>query len=104
SCNPYMALAVILGAIIDGVENHVEPPLQVEENIYGMTPKELNRAHIESLPSSLDEALDLLEKNETIKEALGEHILNEFITTKRKECDTFRTYITPLETELYLGM
>jgi len=104
SCNPYLALAVILGAIIDGVENHIEPPLQVEENIYGMTPKELKRAHIDSLPSNLDEAVDLLEKNEIIKDALGEHILNEFISTKRKECEMFRTYITPLETKLYLDM
>ena len=33
SCNPYLALAVILGAILDGVENKIEPPLQIEENI-----------------------------------------------------------------------
>lgn len=104
SCNPYLALAVILGAIIDGVENHVEPPLQIEENIYGMTPKELKRSKIESLPSSLNEALDLLEKNDIIKEALGEHILNEFLHAKRKECEIFRTYISPLESEMYLDL
>jgi len=102
SCNPYLALAVILGAIIDGVENKIEPPLQVEENIYHMTRKERKRAKIDSLPSSLEEAMDLLEKNDTIKEALGEHILNEFITTKEKECDTFRTYVTPLEVQMYM--
>ena len=104
SCNPYLALAVILGAIIDGVENHIEPPLQTEENIYAMTPKELKRSKIESLPASLDEALDLLEKNDTIKDALGEHILHEFVTAKRKECEVFRTYISPLETEMYLDL
>ena len=104
SCNPYLALAVILGAIIDGVENKIEPPLQVEENIYEMTPKELKRAHIDSLPSSLEEALNLLEKNEIIKSALGEHILNEFVTTKRKECEIFRTYVTPLEVDMYRNM
>ena len=104
SCNPYLALAVILGAIIDGVENHIEPPLQVEENIYEMTPKELKRAKIESLPSSLEEAVYLLKKNEIIKEALGEHIFNEFVTTKTKECEIFKTRISPLEIEMYLDM
>lgn len=104
SCNPYLALAVILGAIIDGVENHIEPPLQIEENIYGMTPKELKRAKIESLPSSLEEAIDYLEKNEIVKDALGEHILNEFVSSKRKECEKFRTYISPLEEQMYLEM
>ena len=104
SCNPYLALAAIFEAIIDGVENKIEPPLQVEENIYEMTSKELKRAKIDSLPSSLDEALDLLEKNQTVKDALGEHIVHEFLETKRKECDMFRTYVSPLEIETYLPM
>ena len=104
SCNPYLALAVILGAILDGVENKIEPPLQVEENIYHMTKKERKRAKIDSLPANLDEALNLLDKDETIKKALGEHIFNEFVATKDKEVDTFRTYVTPLEVEMYLNM
>lgn len=104
SCNPYLALAVILGAILDGVENKIEPPLQVEENIYQMTRKERKRAKIDSLPASLDEALDLLDNNEIIKNALGDHIYNEFTATKEKECDKFRTYVTPLEVEMYLNM
>jgi glutamine synthetase len=104
SCNPYLALTVILGAILDGVENKIEPPLQVEENIYGMTQKELKRAKIDSLPGSLEQAVELLEKNDIIKDALGEHILNEFIATKKNECDKYRTYVTPLEMEMYLDI
>ena len=69
-----------------------------------MTKKERKRAKIDSLPASLDEALDLLDKDEIIKDALGEHIYNEFVTTKEKECDKFRTYVTPLEVEMYLNM
>ena len=102
SCNPYLALAVILGAIIDGVENKIEPPLQVEENIYHMSKKERKRAKIDSLPASLTEAIEMLDKNDIIKDALGEHIFNEFIATKEKECDTFRTYVTPLEVQMYM--
>ena len=104
SCNPYLALTVILAAILDGVEHKIEPPLQIEENIYHMTKKERKRAKIDSLPASLEEAMELLEKNEIIKDALGEHIYNEFVSTKEKECDTFRTYVTPLEVEMYLNM
>lgn len=102
SCNPYLALAVILAAIIDGVENKIEPPVQVEENIYDMTPKELKRAKIDSLPGRLDEALDLLEKNSVIKDALGEHIFNEFVTTKRKECELYNIYVSQWEIDRYL--
>lgn len=104
SCNPYLALAVILGAILDGVENKIEPPLQVEENIYHMTSRERKRAKIDSLPASLDEALDLLEKDEIVKDALGNHIYDEFVAAKEKECDKFKTYVSPLEVEMYLNM
>jgi len=102
SCNPYLALAVILGAILDGVENKIKPPLQVEENIYEMTPRELKRSKIDSLPGSLEDALDLLEKNDIVKEALGEHILNEFLNAKNKEWDKYRTYVSPWELDSYL--
>jgi len=104
SCNPYLALTVILASILDGVENKIEPPLQVEENIYHMTKKERKRAKIDSLPASLEEALELLEDDEIIKDALGAHIYNEFTAAKEKECDIFRTYVSPLEIEMYLNM
>ncbi len=103
SCNPYLALAVILGAILDGIENKIEPPVQVEENIYEMTPKELKKAHIDSLPGGLNLAVEMLEKDEVIKDALGEHILNEFITAKHIEWDSYRTYVTQWEKDRYLN-
>ena len=53
SCNPYLALAAILGAILDGIENKIEPPLQVEENIYEMTPRELKKAKIDVFHKNL---------------------------------------------------
>ena len=104
SCNPYLALAALLGAIIDGVENRIEPPLQVEENIYHMTSKERKRAKIDSLPESLEKALEYLDKDEIIKATLGEHIYNEFVSTKEKECEMFRINVTPLEIEKYFNM
>lgn len=102
SCNPYLAFAVILEAIIDGVENKIEPPLQVEENIYEMTPKELKKAKINSLPGRLDEALTLLSKDEVVKNALGEHIYNEFVSTKRREYELYNLYVSQWEIDRYL--
>ncbi len=103
SCNPYLALATILGAILDGIENKIEPPVQVEENIYEMSPRELKKAHIDSLPGTLIDAVRLLEKDETIKDALGEHIYNEFVATKYREWDGYRTQVTKWELEKYLN-
>lgn len=103
SCNPYLALAVILGAILDGIENKIEPPKQVEENIYEMSKKELAQANIDSLPKTLIEAVDLLQEDEVIKAALGEHIVNEFVTAKNIEWDRYRTTVTKWELDSYLN-
>ena len=46
----------------------------------------------------------MLDNNEIIKSALGDHIYSEFAATKEKECDIFRTYVTPLEVDMYLSM
>ncbi|MBR1617724.1 type I glutamate--ammonia ligase [bacterium] len=103
SCNPYLAMTVILGAILDGITNKIEPPKQVEENIYEMTPRELKQANIDSLPGTLYEALELTKCDDVIKNALGEHILNEFVTSKTIEWDKYRTYVTQWELDKYLS-
>lgn len=102
SCNPYLALAVILQSAIDGLKNKKEPVMPIENNIYDMTHKERKRSKIDALPGSLIEALNLLEKNDVVKAALGEHIYNEFVTAKYKEWDDFRTFVSQWELEKYL--
>ena len=102
SCNPYLALAVILQAAIDGVKNKKEPVLPVEHNIYDMTEKERKRNKIDTLPGSLLEALQFMEKNDVVKSALGEHIFHEFLTSKYKEWDDFRIFVSQWELDRYL--
>ena len=103
SCNPYLAMAVILGAILDGIENKITPPDEVKENIYEMTRKELKQAGIKSLPGTLYEAIELMKKDDVVKDSLGEHIVNEFMTSKAIEWDKYRTYVTQWELDNYLG-
>ena len=84
SCNPYLAFATILAACLDGVRNKIEPPKPVESNIYKLSEKERKRLKIESLPGSLKEALDYMQKSLIAKTALGSHILEEFTSTKER--------------------
>lgn len=102
SCNPYLAMASILGAILDGIENKIMPPKQVEDNIYELSEKELKKAKIDSLPGTLIEALDLMEKDKVVKDSLGEHIVNEFVLAKKIEWDKYRTHVTKWELNQYL--
>lgn len=102
SCNPYLAFAVILGACLDGVKNEIKPPKQVDANIYALSLEDRKKRKINSLPGSLAEALELLEKSKVAKEALGEHVFKEFTEAKHKEWDSFRTYVSQWELDRYL--
>lgn len=102
SCNPYLALAVILEAILDGVEKKTKPPLDIDKNIFKMDDRERKRAKIETLPGSLYEALMLMKKSAIVKSALGEHIFKEFMQSKLKEWDGYRTAVTKYELDMYL--
>ena len=103
SCNPYLAMAVLLGAILDGIDNKIEPPIPTEKNIYEMSLEERKQLGIESLPASLANAVKLLKEDEVVKESLGEHIVNEFVTAKEIEWDKYRTYVTQWELDKYLN-
>lgn len=102
TCNPYLAFAAILTAALDGIKNQIDPPAPADTNIYHLTEKERKKMKIDSLPGSLLEAIDMLEKSPVAREALGEHIYNEFINAKRIEWDSFRIQVTQWETERYL--
>ena len=103
SCNPYLAFATILAACLDGVRNKIEPPKPVESNIYKLSDRERKRLRIESLPGSLKEALDYMQKSLIAKTALGSHIVDEFVTAKEIEWDNFRTYVSQWEIDKYLA-
>lgn len=102
SCNPYLAFAAILEAALDGIRNKIDPPAPVESNIYHLTSKERKKQRIDSLPGSLAEALENLDKSLIAREALGNHIYSEFTRTKKKEWDSFRTYVSGWEIDKYL--
>lgn len=61
SCNGYMAFSAMLMAIIDGIENKMDPGEPLDKDIYGLPPEEL--AEIPSAPGSLDEALEALKED-----------------------------------------
>ncbi|PAV30085.1 type I glutamate--ammonia ligase [Virgibacillus profundi] len=102
SANPYLAMAVLLAAGLDGVQNKLTPPTSVDRNIYVMTKDEREENGIKDLPSTLMGALEELQKAEVITSALGEHLFEHFIEAKEIEWDMFRTTVHPWEREQYL--
>ena len=102
ACNPYLCFSVMLAAGLKGIEDGLEPPEPVEENVYEMTGEERAKRGIRTLPSSLSEAIQLTEKSKLVREALGEHVFSAFITNKKIEWDHYRTQVTGYEIDRYL--
>lgn len=102
SCNPYLALAVMLKAGLDGIKNKTACPASIDQNIYKMDESERIEKGIDSLPGNLLEALGELGKNELIKDALGSHIYEKFVEGKLAEWLDYNTQVTPWELTQYL--
>jgi glutamine synthetase len=101
SCNPYLAFAAILAAGLDGIENKIEPPSAVEENIYHMTESEKQKRGIIRLPATLKEALMEAENSKLVREVLGEHVWEKFLKLKEREWWEYSTIVTEWERKKY---
>jgi glutamine synthetase len=102
ACNLYLAFAVMLAAGLQGVEKNYKLPEPIEEDIYEMDEVARERAGITSLPGSLFEAIQEMEKSKLMRETLGDHIFDKLIHNKKIEWDRFRTHVSLYEIENYL--
>ncbi|MEM2855544.1 MAG: glutamine synthetase family protein [Candidatus Nitrosocaldaceae archaeon] len=103
TCNPYLAFAVLLKAGLDGIKNKLEPPEPVEENVYQLAETDRDK-NIDTLPSSLIEALMEMKSSKLIKDTFGEYLFNRYLSIKIKEWDEFRMHVTEWEREKYMNM
>jgi len=106
SCNPYLALSAMLMAGLDGIENRIEPPPPIDEDIYELSPEE--KKHIKATPGSLSEVLDALEKEHAYLlkgDVFTEDLIQTWIEYKRKkEDDQIRLRPHPFEFALYFDI
>ncbi len=102
SCNPYLALAVMLRAGLHGIENQIIPPPPVNKNIFELSEREKKRLRISPLPSNLLQAIENLERSKLMRETLGDHIFFHFINAKKKEWNDYISQVHPWEIDKYL--
>src|SRR5258708_39375913 len=99
-CNPYLAFAVMLAAGPDGIRRELPVVDATDENLYLMDQQRRNI--LGRLPGSLEEALEELDKDEMIHEALGAHTFERFMGAKQLEWDDYRLEVTSWELNKYL--
>ena len=102
TCNPYLGLAAILKSGLEGIENKLEPPAPVNENIYEMDLAARKQQGILSLPESLYVALEELSQDVLVQEALGSHIYSRFLLAKMKEWENYSARVYDWELNEYL--
>ncbi|MFW6271209.1 MAG: type I glutamate--ammonia ligase [Bacillota bacterium] len=102
TANPYLAIAVMLKAGLNGIKNEIEPPAEVLENIYDMSPDRKEELKVKSLPANIKEAVNILQKDDVIKEALGKHVLDHFVNAKNIEWDQYKSQVHSWELNQYL--
>ncbi|UCF87664.1 MAG: glutamine synthetase [Nitrospiraceae bacterium] len=104
SCNPYLAFSVMLAAGLEGIEKGYKLSAPIEQDIFDMSEKEKKKAGIGTLPGSLAKAIEITEKSEVVRKALGDHVFNNFIDSKKIEWDEYRTHVHPYEIGKYLSI
>ncbi|MGC4082456.1 MAG: type I glutamate--ammonia ligase [Vicinamibacterales bacterium] len=104
SCNPYLALAVVLRAGLDGIEKNIDAGPPITKNIFTMSHRERRHLRIDELPGNLSEALDELEKDDLVRETLGAHLFEHFLEAKREEWHDYIRHVSPWEVERYLSV
>lgn len=102
SCNPYLSIALMLAAGLDGINKNLTPPAAVNRNIFKMTEAEMTEYGVSSLPGNLYDALQMYKSDALVKETLGDHIFKTYYDFKIKEWDSFRTAVHPWEVNQYL--
>lgn len=103
TANPYLALAAILRAGLDGIRRQVVPPESVDCNIFRMSEQERQERKMEGLPSTLIEAISCMESDAFMRETLGEHAFGKYIALKKEEWNRYRSQVTDWEINEYLN-
>ena len=103
TCNPYLTFAAILAAGLDGIRQKLDPGDPIDLNVYDLSPEKRDSLGIRTLPANLKEALDQLEQDQVIREALGEHIFYNLQRLGRLEWEAYNTCVHPWEIDRYIN-
>ena len=100
--NPYLTLAAILEAGLEGIEKGEEIGNPVSGNLYALTEEERERMGIGQIPHTLGEAIQAFANDPFLRRVLGEHIYQKYLEAKQAEWDQFRAQVTDWEISQYL--
>lgn len=100
--NPYLALAVCIAAGLEGIKKNLQAPDSIDVDLRTMSLRQSKELGIETLPSSLGEAIEAFEKDEFFQGVLGEHLTKTYLEAKKTEWTKYNQQVSSWEVEEYL--
>lgn len=101
-CNPYLTTAAVIAAGLDGIKRELHPGEGNGDNLYDYSAKQLKDKKIGILPQNLSLALDALESDKVICEALGDKLTSEYLMLKRAEWVEYMRHVSDWEIKRYV--
>jgi len=102
SCNPYLAFAVMLRAGLDGIKRQLDVPAISNQDLYHLASEGRRAGGLKTLPGSLGEALEEMDRDPLVRETLGDHIFERFMEAKSMEWRQYCQQVSQWELERYL--
>lgn len=105
AANPYLALAAVIASGLDGVKRGLEAPHPMESHdFFKLDATQMRELGVESLPTTLGEAVDAFKGSDFMKSVLGEHVHSYLVRQKQDEWDSYQRTVTPWELDRCLAV
>jgi glutamine synthetase len=101
SANVYLAIAGVIAAMIDGIENKIAPPAAINEDLYEWSEAKIHAAGVKTLPQNLGDAVSALQADAPFCAALGQTMADQFIEIKRAEWIEYARHVSAWELKQY---
>ena len=104
SCNPYLAYSMFVRAGLEGIRKKIDPGDPVVGDVTKLTKRQMQKKGIEHLPTTLEEALEIMEESKFVKDVLGSDLFDYYIEKKHEEVFYKRIYVSPWEHYMYFNV
>ena len=101
SANPYLATAALIAAGLDGIDRALDPGPACSDDLFNLSLAQIHERRIALLPQSLSAALDALERDAVVCDALGDTLSREFVRIKRDEWLEYARHVSLWEMSRY---